>query len=87
MHAKLFVELGVGVGSRLALISTQLNSSSRTFMRVAATRQPTGLELGNPFPLFGTVLILRVEEFFDARSEGFVDFLIRKDSKEYCIKL
>jgi len=83
MHAKLFVELGVGVGSRLALISTQLNSSSRTLMRVAATRQPTGLELGNPFPLFGTVLILRVEEFFDA-SEGFVDFLIRK---EYCIKL
>jgi hypothetical protein len=27
MHAKLFVELGVEVGSRLALISTQLNSS------------------------------------------------------------
>jgi hypothetical protein len=32
-----------------------------------------GLELGNPFPLFGTVLILRVEEFFDTRSEGFPD--------------
>jgi hypothetical protein len=27
MHAKLFVELGVEVESRLALISTQLNSS------------------------------------------------------------
>jgi hypothetical protein len=27
MHAKLLVELGVEVGSRLALISTQLNSS------------------------------------------------------------
>jgi hypothetical protein len=27
MHAKLFVELGVEVGSKLALISTQLNSS------------------------------------------------------------
>jgi hypothetical protein len=36
------------------------------------------LGLGNPFPLFGTVLILRVEEFFDARSKGFVDFLIRR---------
>jgi hypothetical protein len=49
------------------------------FQVVAATRQPTGLELGNPFPLFGTVLILRVEELFDARSEGFVDFLIRRE--------
>jgi hypothetical protein len=27
MHAKLFVELGVEVGSRLVLISTQLNNS------------------------------------------------------------
>ncbi len=27
MHAKLFVELGMEVGSRLVLISTQLNSS------------------------------------------------------------
>jgi hypothetical protein len=29
MHAKLFAELGVEVGSRLALISTQLNAHAR----------------------------------------------------------
>jgi hypothetical protein len=37
MHAKLFVELGVEVGSSLALISIQLNSSLAVSLCIAAS--------------------------------------------------
>jgi hypothetical protein len=40
MHAKLFVKLGVEVGSRLALISTQLNSSLAATVASLCILQP-----------------------------------------------